>query len=460
MAYHHLSVLVRRQAEKYGDKVALEYRDYERAQWLPVTWNQFAAAVRQVANALLELGVEVQENVGMFSQNKPECLYVSFAAYAVRAVAIPLYATSSPEQVRYIVNDSQLRFLFVGEQFQYDAAFRVLGMCHSLLRLIIFDRSVVRDPRDVTSVYFDDFLKLGAGLPRQAEVERRTAEVGADDVADILYTSGTTGEPKGVPLAHSNYMEAFRTHELRIPGLTDQDVSLCFLPLTHVFERGWTYVCLERGARVCVNLRPTDVQQALKEVRPTVMSSVPRFWEKVYQGVQERMAQESGVRRRMMEDAIRVGREHNLSYVRLGKRPPLWLHLRYKFYRAYGVCPAEADDRHRARAHLPYGGSGCVRRDMRVCPLRRHQHGGGLRAHGVHGHGVLFPRAWLRGRFGGRADARPGGEDRPRQRDTAARQDHHARLLQEDRGHGGGISMPTAGSIRATRAISGGGYST
>ena len=332
MAYHHLSILVRRQAEKYGDKVALEYRDYERAQWLPVTWNQFAAAVRQVANALLELGVEVQENVGMFSQNKPECLYVSFAAYAVRAVAIPLYATSSPEQVRYIVNDSQLRFLFVGEQFQYDAAFRVLGMCHSLLRLIIFDRSVVRDPRDVTSVYFDDFLKLGAGLPRQAEVERRTAEVGADDVADILYTSGTTGEPKGVPLAHSNYMEAFRTHELRIPGLTDQDVSLCFLPLTHVFERGWTYVCLERGARVCVNLRPTDVQQALKEVRPTVMSSVPRFWEKVYQGVQERMAQESGVRRRMMEDAIRVGREHNLSYVRLGKRPPLWLHLRYKFY--------------------------------------------------------------------------------------------------------------------------------
>ncbi len=332
MAYHHLSVLVHRQAEKYGEKVALKYRDYETAQWIPVTWRQFSQRVRRAAGALAALGVGEQENVGVFSQNKPECLYVDFAAFANRAVTVPLYATSSPTQAQYIVNDAQIRFLFVGEQFQYDAAFRVFGLCGSLQRLVIFDRGVVRDARDTTSLYFDEFMRLGEGTAHDGLVEERTARASADDTANILYTSGTTGEPKGVVLRHANYLEAFRTHRIRLPQVTDRDVSMCFLPLTHVFERGWTYVCIERGTQVCINLRPQDIQTTIREVRPTVMCSVPRFWEKVYQGVQERIAQETGLRKSMMLDAIRTGREHNLQYVRLGKKPPLALHLRYKFY--------------------------------------------------------------------------------------------------------------------------------
>lgn len=332
MAYHHLSVMIHRQAEKYGDKVALKYRDYETAQWIPVTWEQFSQRIRRAANAMVALGIGEQENVGIFSQNKPECLYVDFAAFANRAVTIPLYATSSPTQAQYIINDAQIRFLFVGEQFQYDAAFRVIGLCQSLQRLIIFDRNVVRDARDTTSLYFDEFMRLGEGLPHNEVVEERTAKASPDDLANILYTSGTTGEPKGVMLHHANYLEAFRTHHIRLPQVTNQDVSMCFLPLTHVFERGWTYVCLERGVQICINLRPQDIQTTIKEVRPTVMCSVPRFWEKVYQGVQERIAQETGIRRTMLLDAIRTGREHNLQYVRLGKTPPLMLHLRYKFY--------------------------------------------------------------------------------------------------------------------------------
>lgn len=332
MVYHHLSVLVHRQAEKYGEKVALKYRDYGTQQWIPITWNRFSQDVRQAANAMVALGIAEQENVGIFSQNKPECLFVDFAAFANRAVTIPLYATSSPAQAQYIINDAQIRFLFVGEQFQYDAAFRVFGLCQSLQQLIIFDRSVVRDPRDMTSVYFDEFMKLGEGLSFNEVVEARTAQASPDDLANILYTSGTTGEPKGVMLHHSNYLEAFRTHQIRLPFISDRDVSLCFLPLTHVFERGWTYVCIQRGVQICINLYPQDVQMAIKEVRPTMMCSVPRFWEKVYQGVQERIAQESGMRKAMILDAIKVGREHNLQYVRQGKNPPLMLHLKYKFY--------------------------------------------------------------------------------------------------------------------------------
>ena len=328
----HLSILVHKQAEKYGNRVALRYRDYETERWVPVTWNQFSAVVRTAACALLELGIKEQENIGVFSQNKPECLFVDFAAFADRAVSIPLYATSSEAQVQYIVNDASIRYLFVGEQFQYEVAYRIHSLCPTLQKLIIFDSSVKRNPEDATSVFFDEFLKMGEHGKRRSEVEERTAKACAEDLANILYTSGTTGDSKGVMLHHSCYMEAFRIHQIRLTAMSDRDVVLNFLPLTHIFEKAWTYYCLCVGCQICINLRPADIRKTIKEIRPTLMCAVPRFWEKVYAGVQEKINSTTGIAKMMMLDAVKVGRAYNLTYKRVGKEPPLWLSLKYKLY--------------------------------------------------------------------------------------------------------------------------------
>ena len=327
-----LSRLVRQQAEKYGDKVALKYRDYTTATWIPVTWNGFADLVDKTARAFVKLGVEVQENVGVFSQNKPECLYVDFGAFKDRIVTVPLYATSSEAQVHYIVEDAGIRFLFVGEQYQYDVAYRVQGLCRSLKKIIIFDPEVKRAEGDNNSIYFSDFLQMGEKEECQPEVDKRVSESSLDDLANILYTSGTTGDSKGVMLHHSNYDVAFKGHNARLTNLGENDVVMNFLPFTHIFERAWSYYCLYKGCMLCINLRPQDIQKTIKEVRPTAMCSVPRFWEKVYAGVQEKINETTGLKKSLMLDALRVGREHNITYLMNGKTPLSLLHMKYKFY--------------------------------------------------------------------------------------------------------------------------------
>jgi len=325
----HLSRLIHDQAKNYGDREVLIYKDFGGAEWKSYTWNQFSETVRKVSNALLNLGVKVQENVGVFSQNSVQYLFCDFGAWGIRAITIPFYATSSEQQIQFMITDAKIRFLFVGEQEQYDKARRVFSTCHSLERIIIFDKNVRISSHDPNAMYFDDFLKLGDNFPRQSEVDKLQAEASMDDIANILYTSGTTGDSKGVILTCGQYHAAFVANGKCVP-VTENDRVLNFLPFTHIFEKGWKILALTKGARLIVNTYPQQVQQTMRETHPTCMSSVPRFWEKVYMGVLEKIESSSAVQRKLFNHALKVGKQHNIDYISKGKRPPLALHLEYE----------------------------------------------------------------------------------------------------------------------------------
>ena len=325
----HLSVLIHEQAKKYGSRTALTFKSFGKDKWESVSWEHFSLRVKQVSNALLNLGVRPQENIAVFSQNCVEYLYSDFGAYGVRAVSIPFYATSSEQQIQFMINDAQVRFIFVGEQEQYNKAHRVFALCPTLERIIIFDRGVRISTHDPHALYFDDFVALGANLPRQSEVENLWHEASYDDLCNILYTSGTTGESKGVQLSYGQYDAAFVTNDKCVP-VGEKDRVINFLPFTHVFERGWAYLSLTEGAELIINTNPHEIQEAMKQTHPTCMSAVPRFWEKVYQAVKDKIDRATPMKQKIFRHALSVGRRHNVEYLGRGKRPPLALALEYK----------------------------------------------------------------------------------------------------------------------------------
>jgi len=324
----HFSQLIIAQAKRYGDKVAMYHRPELGDDWSEISWSAFSKQVLSISKAFVELGLVEHQRVAQFSQNKAENLIIDFALFANRAVLVPLYATSSAPQVEFIVNDAEIGIIFVGDQQQYDIASEVLQRSKFLKQIIVFDTNVVFEDSS-HAMYYSDFLSMGVKSTRHFEVEHRQSEAVETDLACIMYTSGTTGNPKGVMMPHSCFNEAIRIHSLRLTSITDKDTSIAFLPLSHVFERTWCYFCLFKGVTIYINLRPTEIQQTIKDVRPTLMCAVPRFWEKVYAGVQENLSQFSPFMLGVVTWALTSGKKYNIDYLRVGKKPNFFLKLSY-----------------------------------------------------------------------------------------------------------------------------------
>lgn len=326
----HLSALAYEQAKKYGKKTCFTYQTWGSKEWDKISWINVASRVRIISNAMLNLGIGIQENIGVFSQNSLEYILTDMGAWGIRAVTVPFYATSSEQQIHFMIDDAQIRFVFVGEQEQYDKAVAVMPLCNTLEKIIVYDHRVKIDHR--LSMYFDDFMETGKSNPLQAKLDELLKQANEDDISNILYTSGTTGESKGVVLTHGQAAAAFKANDLALKFDEKRDRVMSFLPITHIFERGWMYLCLTEGCEVIINTNPRRIQESMREQHPTCMSAVPRFWEKVYIGVMAKIENSSSFQQKLMRDALKVGKEHNVDYKLKGKRPPMWLHLKYKMY--------------------------------------------------------------------------------------------------------------------------------
>jgi len=329
MDSQHFSNLIFVQAKKYKDKTVLYHKPENNHQWSEISWEQFANRVFTIAKALVEIGITEHDRVGQFSQNLAENLIVDYALFANRAVMVPMYATSSAIQVDFITRHSNIEVLFTGDQTQYDIACEIKQKSGVIKRIISFDPNV-KLCDNIASMYFYELEAIGKKSTRHFEVEHRQNEASNDDLACIMYTSGTTGNPKGVMLPHSCFIEGMKIHKERLVSISDNDRSVAFLPLSHVFERTWCYFLISMGAGIYINLKPLDIQDTLKEIRPTLMCAVPRFWEKVYAGVQENISKMSPFMMGIVAWAVATGKKHNLDYLRIGKKPYFFLSIKYK----------------------------------------------------------------------------------------------------------------------------------
>ena len=333
---NRLVEIVSTQARRYGDREAYRFCWRKDGEWQSTSWTEFEAQVNVASKALAAMGLIEKDAIAICSPNTPQILITEIGAFANRLVAIPIYSSSSQEQYDYIVTNGEAKVLFVGDKHQYPLAYNYWKRHpENVLKIVVFKNDELKlEADDTVTIFWDDFVRLGMNATPEtaAEVERRKDAALPEDMATLIYTSGTTGEPKGVAITHANYDACIDMHLKLLTQVTDDDLSMSFLPMSHIFEKAWTFFCLTRGLRIAVNYDPRVIQDTIHNVHPNIMCCVPRFWEKVYAGVKEKIAGMSKMQRMMVNRAVRVGHKRNLDYRRRGRKIPWLLEKEYQFW--------------------------------------------------------------------------------------------------------------------------------
>lgn len=333
---NQLIEIIAQNVKRHPDREAYRFCWRKNGEWLSTSWKEFAVQTEVAGKALASLGLEEKDRVAICSPNTPQILITEFGAFRNRISAIPIYAGSSQGQFDFIVENGEARVLFVGDRHQYPLAYHYWKEHpEQILRIVIFknDGLEIADD-DTVSISWDDFVRLGMGAGTEIadKVNERAARSLPDDMATLIYTSGTTGEPKGVVITHGNYAATINKHLDLLTGINDTDVSMAFLPMSHILEKAWCFFCISRGVAIAVNYDPRTIQDTIHEVRPNLMCSVPRFWEKIYAMVNEKISGMPWLNRMMIRRALHVGRRRNLHYRRLGLKVPAMLEKEYNFW--------------------------------------------------------------------------------------------------------------------------------
>ena len=293
--------------------------------WEPISSLAFQTAVEELSMGLRSLGIEKGDRVAILSENRPEWAYADLATLCAGAVDAPIYATLTLSQVLYILNDAGAKAVFVSTAAQLAKVQEVRAQAPMLRHVIRMD-----DPKAPDTFSLDEVRVRGreALATDRGAVRRRAQAVEPQDLATLIYTSGTTGDPKGVMLTHDNLVSNVNATTRLFAGLGTKDVALSFLPLCHVFERmGGHYVMLRHGVTIAYAEAVDKVPANMVEVKPTIMLSVPRLYEKMYARVNEKVANDSALKQAIFRWAMGVGAQGFRHHVDRTPHPP-WLKLR------------------------------------------------------------------------------------------------------------------------------------
>jgi long-chain acyl-CoA synthetase len=321
--------LFRHVVRERGDRVAMREKDL--GIWRGISWREYGEQAKRVGLGLVALGLRPRDVVSIVADNSPEWLYTDLGVMSVAGIPNGIYTTDSARQVEYIVNDSGTRFFFAENEEQLDKILEVRDRCPGLVKIFVYDMEGLHAFRDEQVMPFAALLELGARYDRDhpGAFDRLVDIAQPDDLAILVYTSGTTGPPKGAMLTHRNILFQLAYADFITP-LREGDQQLSFLPLCHVAERTFTvFNPLYTGSTVNFAESIDTVPENIREVAPALFFAVPRIWEKFYSGVALRMRDATWLGRFAYEQAFRIGRR--IAEARIAGRPPsAWERLAFR----------------------------------------------------------------------------------------------------------------------------------
>lgn len=328
MSYKHLVTDIKQNVQRWGAKNAIYFKNNTLNKWEGISWADFGLKVEKLSKALIGFGIKEQDNIGIFAENMPEWIISDLSIMGIRAVTVPIYATNSTKEVDYIINDAEVSVVFVGDQENFDSAVEVANNS-DYLKLIVALSNDIELGSFKSAVKLDDFIAEDFSEEINVELQKRHYDLNLEDLASIIYTSGTTGEPKGVMLDHNNFGASLKAHDDELE-VSEKDSSLSFLPLSHIYERSWVFFCLHRGIEVYFNQDPKQIAEVLKEVKPTLMCTVPRIFEKIFAAIQDKRKEASPTKMKLASWALGIGNSYHNKYKRLNKKVPFLLKMKFK----------------------------------------------------------------------------------------------------------------------------------
>jgi len=311
----------------WGDRVAMREKDF--GIWKDISWHTYGEKAKYVALALHELGLQKGDRVAIISEDNPEWLYCDLGTQCAGGISVGIYTTDSPQQVEYVVGHSQAKFYICEDEEQLDKILEVRQNLPELEKIIIFDMEGLRHFKDPMAMSFDELLELGRQVDEHDPTlfEKLLQIAQPDDTAFLVYTSGTTGPPKGAMLTHNNVMFGFESQRQVLTGyLTDE--LLTFLPLCHIAERGVTALGMIINGWVCNFAEGMDtVPQDIREVSPTMFFAVPRIWEKFYSALILSLKEATWLEKNAYKWAMAIGEKCSGYRLNAMKPPAFWRSL-------------------------------------------------------------------------------------------------------------------------------------